>query len=144
MQAIIGCGFNIIITAIHPIHSLGLKVQSNPSGPAEFGPDDPISIGPIHKGPLQTWFPIQSIPVGEEEVPKLKHNNLIVTQDILFKSNLTSTIKRGSKLKLNCPIIMTNMIYQSHVALKDLNFKGIYSNILLALSSDSIGLRIKP
>lgn len=84
MQTIISGGFDIIVTAVHPIHSFSLKVQSNPSRPAEFGPDDPIAIGPIHVGPLQTRFPIQSIPVREEKVPKLKHNNLIVTQDIVL------------------------------------------------------------
>lgn len=69
VKAIIRCSFNVVIATVHPVDALGLDVQCDTSWPAQFTPNDPITVGAVHESPLKAWFSIQRLPVGEEHVP---------------------------------------------------------------------------
>lgn len=63
MKAIICCSFNVVIATVNPVDALGLDVQCDTSWPAQFTPNDPMTVGAIHEGPLQAWLSIQRLPI---------------------------------------------------------------------------------
>lgn len=69
MKAIICCCFNVVIATVNPVDTLGLNVQCDSSWPPQFAPNDSITVGAIHEGPLQAWLPIQCFPICEEHIP---------------------------------------------------------------------------
>lgn len=63
MKAIICCSFNVVIATVNPVDALGLDVQRNTSWPAQFTPNDAMTVGAIHEGSLQAWLSILRLPI---------------------------------------------------------------------------------
>jgi hypothetical protein len=63
LNSIICYSFNVVITRVHPVNSLGYKIQSDPSRPPQFGRYQVFPIATIHEGSLHLGLPREASPI---------------------------------------------------------------------------------
>ena len=69
VEAIICCRFDVVIATVNPVDALGLNVHCETSWPAQFTPNNAVTVCAVHESPLQAWLSIQRLPICEEHVP---------------------------------------------------------------------------